>query len=407
MINVLINAYAVSPTSGSEPGMGWNWIIYLSDYCNLYVITEGEWQKEIEETLESIPHKRNNIHFYYIPVSSKIRKMCWNQGDWRFYIYYRKWQAKALLKAKQICSEREIDILHQLNMVGYREPGMLWKIKNIPTVWGPIGGFGEIPISYLSIYTFKESVKQIVKQCINRFQIFVPYILQAVKKTTILVACNSVAKKSLEIFRSDYIPVIGEVGGFEQLFVEPTDKYSQNRLIVTWIGKNDSRKALILALKTFEKLSSFTIELHVIGVDYESAIFENKEKLKNVFFHPWMPLVEVHKHLSQSHIFLFSSLFEATGTVVLEALSFGVPVVCHDTCGQGDIVDETCGIKIPMKGIQYSIDNFKNAIVKLHSNRELLKELSQGAFEKSKTLSWVNKSKQMVQIYHSLLNTGI
>ncbi len=32
MLNVLINAYAVSPNWGSEPGMGWNWII---KYCSL------------------------------------------------------------------------------------------------------------------------------------------------------------------------------------------------------------------------------------------------------------------------------------------------------------------------------------------------------------------------------------
>ena len=27
---------------------------------------------------------------YYNPVSKEIRKMCWNQGDWRFYKYYRE-----------------------------------------------------------------------------------------------------------------------------------------------------------------------------------------------------------------------------------------------------------------------------------------------------------------------------
>ena len=47
MINVLLNAYAVAPNWGSEQGLGWNWVINLAKYCNVYVITEGEWQKEI------------------------------------------------------------------------------------------------------------------------------------------------------------------------------------------------------------------------------------------------------------------------------------------------------------------------------------------------------------------------
>lgn len=53
MLNVLVNAYAVSPAWGSEPGMGWNWVVNLAQYCNVFVITEGEWRTEIEETVES------------------------------------------------------------------------------------------------------------------------------------------------------------------------------------------------------------------------------------------------------------------------------------------------------------------------------------------------------------------
>lgn len=88
MLNVLINAYAVSPNWGSEPGMGWNWVVNLAKYCNLYIITEGEWKDDIEAVVKTLPQK-DHLHFYYNPLPNKIRKMCWNQGDWRFYWYYR------------------------------------------------------------------------------------------------------------------------------------------------------------------------------------------------------------------------------------------------------------------------------------------------------------------------------
>lgn len=63
MINVLLNAYAVSPVWGSEPGLGWNWAINLAKYCNVFVITEGEWRDEIEKAVVDLPQK-NNIHFF-------------------------------------------------------------------------------------------------------------------------------------------------------------------------------------------------------------------------------------------------------------------------------------------------------------------------------------------------------
>ena len=65
--------------------------------------------------------------------------MCWNQGDWRFYKYYKEWQWKTYVIAKEIIQQHHIDIVHQLNMIGFREPGYLWKL-GIPYLWGPIGG---------------------------------------------------------------------------------------------------------------------------------------------------------------------------------------------------------------------------------------------------------------------------
>ena len=39
-MTVLINSYACGPNWGSEVGMGWHWVTSLSNYCQLYVITE-------------------------------------------------------------------------------------------------------------------------------------------------------------------------------------------------------------------------------------------------------------------------------------------------------------------------------------------------------------------------------
>ena len=73
-MNILINAYACAPNWGSEQGMAWHWITELAKMHNLYVITEGEWKKEIEEAVALLDVK-DNIHFYYNPVSDKIRSM--------------------------------------------------------------------------------------------------------------------------------------------------------------------------------------------------------------------------------------------------------------------------------------------------------------------------------------------
>ena len=97
MIKVLINAYACSPNMGSEPGMSWNWCSHLAKYCELFIITEGEFREKIETVVPTLP-QGNNMRFYYNPVPEKVRQMCWNQGDWRFYKYYKRWQKKIKFK---------------------------------------------------------------------------------------------------------------------------------------------------------------------------------------------------------------------------------------------------------------------------------------------------------------------
>ena len=150
MLKVLVNAYACSPGMGSEPGMGWNWCSHIAKHCELHIITEGEFRDRIESVLPTLLQGQN-MHFYYLPVTERVRKMCWNQGDWRFYYYYRQWQKRALEKAREICQHQHIDIIHQLNMIGFREPGYLWQLsqqQNIPFVWGPVDAKEAFPIAY-------------------------------------------------------------------------------------------------------------------------------------------------------------------------------------------------------------------------------------------------------------------
>ena len=173
MLKILINAYACSPGMGSEPGMAWNWVSNLAKFCELYIITEGEFRDRIEEVVPTLEQGKN-MHFYYNPVSEEIRKMCWNQGNWRFYKYYKEWQWKTYLLAKDICSKEKMDVLHQLNMIGFREPGYLWKLSQengVPFVWGPIGGLKQFPTAYLQGAGLKMKIFNRLKNFLNIWQL--------------------------------------------------------------------------------------------------------------------------------------------------------------------------------------------------------------------------------------------
>lgn len=408
MLNILINAYACSPNWGSEPGMAWNWISNLAKYCELYIITEGEWKDEIEETVKVNPYGRN-MHFYFNPVSDKVRQMCWNQGDWRFYYYYRQWQKKTLKIAEQICKEHKIDITHQLNMIGFREPGLLWKIKDIPFVWGPVGGMELMPTGFLDGEPLKLKIAVYLKNFINSLQRrFQPNMLKALKCAGSLTAATKGVYDFVKEYHHKDIVLLNETGCYER---ELPEKIIKDSFDLVWVGKFDYRKQLGLAIETIAKLKGYqSLKLHIIGSGTEAEIKRYKSLAhllgidNMIVWHGKIPNTEVQKIMSHSDLFLFTSIMEGTPHVVLEAIQNALPVICFDTCGQSGVVNESIGVKIEVRNKKRAIEDFSNAISILYNDRKRLIALSKNCAQRQKELSWESKAKQMVDIYNKLLS---
>ncbi|ROT17583.1 glycosyltransferase [Bacteroides acidifaciens] len=411
MLNVLINAYAVSPNWGSEPGLGWNWVVNLSKYCNVFVITEGEWKNEIEEAIQNLP-QCDNIHFYYNPVSPKIRNMCWDQGDWRFYKYYRQWQEKALDIAKDIISDNRIDIIHQLNMIGFREPGSLWKIEGIPFIWGPVGGYGWTTLKYLKGQPLGVKFKSTIKNIINIIQGKIyPLSNNAMKRASCVMAANSnVYMYIKENFRKDVI-LLNETGCYEKNVPLSERKYNQEFNIL-WVGKFDYRKQLELAIRSVSQLGGAYpfIKLNIVG-DNDNSTYSRLSKLcsilnieHNVVWHGKIPNKKVHQLMQESDIFLFTSIDEGTPHVVLESIQNNLPIVCFDTCGQGDVVNDSVGIKIPLSNATQSPSDFARAISSLINDRKKLHQMRINCSSRQKELSWDTKIQKVVSIYDQIIS---
>lgn len=405
MLTILINAYACSPNMGSEPGMAWNWCINLAQYCELHIITEGEFQSNIEEVLTNSPHKKN-MHFHYNPVSEKVRKMCWNQGDWRFYKYYKEWQWKTYQIAKDICQKTHIDILHQLNMIGFREPGYLWKIPNIPFIWGPVDAKEGFPIAYLEGANLKTKLFMQLKNVITKWQLqHAKRVHLAAKRASYVISASSNSQRAFKKYFQIESPLLNETGCYIQ--EHPIiDKSQKEYLDVLWVGKLDFRKQLGLALRSIAKTQNPHIKLHIVGSGNSLPYQTLAKELGIETQCKWYGAVsheEVQRIMQESDVFFFTSVAEGTPHVVLEAIGNNLPVVCFNTCGQGDSVNEKVGRKIELSNPTTSIHEFAKILNELKENRTLLKEMAENCKERQQELSWDRKAQQMVELYRKAL----
>lgn len=413
MLSILINAYACSPNMGSEPGMAWNWCVNLAKDCELHIITEGEFKDKIEAVLPTLPQGKN-MHFYYNPVSDEIRKMCWNQGDWRFYKYYREWQWKTYTMAKEIIRQHHIDIVHQLNMIGFREPGYLWKIEDKPFVWGPIGGLKQFPSSYLEGAGIKMKLFNRVKNIINIYQIkHDKRVDQALKKADLLISSIPDSYNVIKKYKGLNSIIIPETGCFidDNSIKRNKEEKVDDDFRLLWVGKFDFRKQLNIALATMSKLKDKSnIKLIICGSGSDDQISYYKQMAINLGIDDnvvWKGNIEnskVKEEMHKSDIFFFTSVSEDTSTVVLEAVSCELPVLCFDTCGMGYVINELVGQKVPLTNPRQSAYDFAEKINYLYNNREYLQKLSDGCKQRQKELSWDNKAKQMVELYNKVIN---
>ena len=88
-----------------------------------------------------------------------------------------------------------------------------------------------------------------------------------------------------------------------------------------------------------------------------------------------------------------------SGNAVLEALGHGVPVVCLDHQGVGDIVTDRCGIKVPVTEPRDVVLGITRALARLSRTPELLDTLSEGAIERACEYLWSRNGDRMATTY--------
>lgn len=417
---------------GSEQGMGWNWIVNLARYCELYVISEGEYRSQVEaaSTWDSGDASVNeygltreqcqHLHFFWIPIGGddpdlciRVRRMCWNQGDWRFYIYYKTWQQQVADKALEICQKEHIDVLHQLNMIGFREPGFLWQVSKktgIPFVWGPIDAKEGFPVNYAQEATIQTKAFLWLKNKITQWQLaHDKRVREAAQTASVVVSSTSNSVRAFRKYQHMETVLLNETGCHLH-DIPITDKSKKARFDLLWVGKLDFRKQLGLALRIMAAWKCPNAYLHVVGgsLEEEEPYKQKARKLgieKQIVWHEKVPHKTVQVLMRQSDVMLFTSVAEGTPHVVLESIANNLPVVCFDTCGHGDSVNEKVGVKIPLSTPRQSVRDFAEALERLYANRSLLSEMVRNCRARQMELSWDNKIREMIGLYEQAISS--
>lgn len=407
MMKVLVSCYACSPVRGSEPGMGWRFIRELAKEHELFVITASKTQEQdtlIERHVLEHPDEWVNVRFRYIPglVEHPLDSIC----PLFYYDRYRRWHQAAYRMALAWDAEEHFDVVHQLNMAGYREPGYLWQMPQ-PFVWGPIGGFNIVPWCMMPSMGLRGMLYHIGYNLMNAWQMrTLRRVRKAMNKASVLLAATTEVQQTIRRLYGRDSVLMPEVGYEGRNAPSPALRAEGEKLRLCWSGVHEPRKALPLLLEVLRLLPRVDWELHVIGEGACTAAWQRRARrlgLSNIVWHGWVPREQGWRVMQQAHVFCITSMRDLTSTVILEALSFGLPVIAPDHCGFRNVLHEGCGRKIAIRSKRQFVKDYAAALAEWAGDETLRRRLSQGAVARAREFDWESKGQRLAELYRTLV----
>ena len=105
--------------------------------------------------------------------------------------------------------------------------------------------------------------------------------------------------------------------------------------------------------------------------------------------------------MSASHVMVVTSVYDLTSSVIIEALSVGLPVICPDHYGFRDAIDESCGLKVATTSLADISRGIANAIERLHDDEAGRQRLASSALERANHYSWKETGRLVSRIYEA------
>ena len=173
-----------------------------------------------------------------------------------------------------------------------------------------------------------------------------------------------------------------------------------------FLGRLVPYKSADLALHAFSRAwqEQPGIRLEIIGDGPERASLEQLAADLGVAdvvdFRGWLTKPEVSERLRQSDVFLYPSLREPGGTVVLEAMATGLPSIVADWGGPAEYLADGTGLRIDVSSRAQFLDTMAAAMVRLAEDPQFRVDAGRAARRRvATTYDWDVLVDQLLDIY--------
>jgi len=405
MKKILIVAYACEPGKTSEPGVGWHFAAELAKFYELFIITRGNNRDVIERFLADNPEDiRNRIHWSYYDLPAFFRKMkrilpCGLQ------LYYNFWQWGVFRLAKRMCRREHFDLIHHLTFgLAYLQPPLPFLGR--PCFWGPIGSGDTVPAAFLKGESLAIRFREWFYGLLSfKGQGRIPWDRLIRRRfTTILFRTSALAAKSI-VPAGVHSGVLCETA-FDAPIPERNYSDTPHPLHVLVIGRLNYYKGTIYALRGFERFleQGGRGTIRFLGADEcpkvtASFIAGNRHPEAYELLGP-VPHERVLAELREADVLLHLSFREGGSWAIMEAMAYGLPVICQNRSGMRDMIVPECGTLLDASTPEELTERVAQALLEYEKNPGLIADRGKAAAKRIATeYTWQRRGEALKKFY--------
>ena len=367
--SVTVCAFSIKPYSGSEWGVGWNYFLFCVEKFRAVKLVCRSSEGQRQAILQYI--SKNNItncELHFIEDTSFLRKLL-HKKLFRAYIVieYFFWQVKCVYLLK--CMDVRHDVLLHVTWVSDWLPSFIHiSTKAWINIYGPVGSqnanFNKSKFSkYNAFYILKKFIRY---NPIN--------IINAYKADGLFSISNKFSEQyPWKLVERQLImsPVNSEIT------ITRRSSNGENAKSLCFIGKYLEFKNFDLFVHAANHLLDLGLvdKIDVYG-DFPAVVTELHPSIN---FHGHTPQQIVYDRLSADHSIIFQPSCEAGGTIGIEALSVGIPIVTFSSFGLSEFV------KDHLLQISYDdewLESLQLLVKRIHKDYDVISEDLQDLFQR-------------------------
>jgi len=414
-MRIVIVAQNASTKFGGESLLPVNYFrILRSRQIETWLVVHGRTQAELEALF---PEERDRMHFVPDTWLHRLLNNCGRfiparVNEFTFgllsHLYTQVLQRRIV---RRLVSEHQIDVVHEPTPVSATIPSLMFGL-GVPVVMGPMNTSVKFPLAFRSRQNRSVDILiAIGYQFVDFFNRLFP---GKIKAETVLVANDRTKQALPAAVQGNIIELVENGVDFSVWRSESSALKQPNQQVhFVFLGRLADWKGVDLLLEAFAAVTAQTdAVLEIIGDgEMRGELEAQTARLSldsRIVFSGWLSQEQCALKLQQADALVLPSLREPGGSVVMEAMAVGLPVIATNWGGPMDYIDSTCGILVEPVSQEGFIKGLTEAMLKLAQSPELRQSMGRAGWERVReNFDWERKVDRMIEIYQQTIDTSL